>query len=153
MTACGRTSWGLEGRTECLGHGHVWPSPREASARDRHYDAEADSFAESALEARGQDVTVTRGRTSDNAANLAPTFLTQIVNRYAGPGLAGKSSTPNCSRTRPARYGRVRRSKPAESSASRFRRSAALSWPIDPAVSNNETSDETGLVVAGLAYG
>ena len=35
----------------------------------------------------GQDVVVTRGRTSDNAANLAPSFLSQIVARYEGTRL------------------------------------------------------------------
>ncbi len=35
----------------------------------------------------GQDVIVTRGRTSDNAANLAPSFLSQIVARYEGTRL------------------------------------------------------------------
>jgi predicted phage terminase large subunit-like protein len=35
----------------------------------------------------GQDVVVTRGRTSDNAANLAPSFLNQIVARYEGTRL------------------------------------------------------------------
>ena len=33
------------------------------------------------------DVVVTRGRTSDNAANLAPSFLSQIVSRYQGTAL------------------------------------------------------------------
>ena len=35
----------------------------------------------------GQDVVVSRGRTADNAANLAPSFLSQIVSRYEGTRL------------------------------------------------------------------
>lgn len=35
----------------------------------------------------GADVVVSRGRTRDNAANLAPSFLTQIVSRYQGTRL------------------------------------------------------------------
>jgi phage terminase large subunit-like protein len=35
----------------------------------------------------GKDVKVTRGRTADNAANLAPTFLSSIVSRYEGTRL------------------------------------------------------------------
>lgn len=35
----------------------------------------------------GKDVRVTRGRTADNAANLAPTFLESIVGRYEGTRL------------------------------------------------------------------
>jgi phage terminase large subunit-like protein len=34
------------------------------------------------LKREGADVTVTRGRTRDNAANLAPAFLSEIVTRY-----------------------------------------------------------------------
>ena len=40
------------------------------------------------LKREGEDVVITRGRTSDNAANLAPTFLSTIVNRYEGTRLA-----------------------------------------------------------------
>jgi phage terminase large subunit-like protein len=48
------------------------------------------------LKREGQDVAVTRGRTADNAANLAPTFLSQIVSRYEARALDAKSSTRNC---------------------------------------------------------
>jgi phage terminase large subunit-like protein len=33
------------------------------------------------------DVVITRGKTSDNAENLAPSFLSQIVNLYEGTRL------------------------------------------------------------------
>jgi phage terminase large subunit-like protein len=39
------------------------------------------------LKRAGKDVAVTRGRTRDNADNLAPTFLTQIISRYQGTRL------------------------------------------------------------------
>ena len=39
------------------------------------------------LNRKDQDVAVTRGRTSDNAANLAQNFLSEIVSRYAGTRL------------------------------------------------------------------
>jgi phage terminase large subunit-like protein len=35
----------------------------------------------------GQDVVLTRGKTADNAANLAPTFMNAIVSRYEGTRL------------------------------------------------------------------
>jgi phage terminase large subunit-like protein len=35
----------------------------------------------------GKDVVITRGRTADNADNLAPSFLSTIVNRYTGTRL------------------------------------------------------------------
>ena len=39
------------------------------------------------IKREGQDVAITRGRTQDNASNLAPTFLSTIVGRYAGTRL------------------------------------------------------------------
>ena len=40
------------------------------------------------------DVVVTRGKTRDNAANLAPTFFQTIVSRYEGTRLGRKNWTP-----------------------------------------------------------
>jgi predicted phage terminase large subunit-like protein len=94
---------------------------------------------------------VTRGRTADNIANLAPTFVSSIMARYAGtrlgrqeldaevledtPGALWKLSDIEAARIPPADMPTLRRVVVA----------------IDPAVSNNENSDETGIIVAGRA--
>ncbi len=94
---------------------------------------------------------VTRGRTADNIANLAPTFVSSIMARYAGtrlgrqeldaevlsdtPGALWKLDDIEAARIRPADLPTLRRVVVA----------------IDPAVTNNENSDETGIIVAGRA--
>ncbi len=94
---------------------------------------------------------VTRGRTADNVANLAPNFVSNITARYAGtrlgrqeldaevlidvPGAMFKLSDIEAARITPAQLPTLRRVVVA----------------IDPAVSNNENSDETGIIVAGRA--
>jgi phage terminase large subunit-like protein len=94
---------------------------------------------------------VTRGRTADNVANLAPTFVSSIMARYAGtrlgrqeldaelledtPGALWKLSDIEAARIPPAQLPTLRR----------------IVVAIDPAVSNNENSDETGILVAGRA--
>ena len=63
------------------------------------------------------------------------------------PGSAGKSSKPNCSKTRPARFGRR-----GSIEASRLRLAPEMTRvvvAIDPAVTSGEEADETGIVVAG----
>jgi phage terminase large subunit-like protein len=94
---------------------------------------------------------VTRGRTADNVANPAPTFVSSIMARYAGtrlgrqeldaelledtPGALWKLSDIEAARIPPAQLPTLRR----------------IVVAIDPAVSNNENSDETGILVAGRA--
>ena len=94
---------------------------------------------------------LTRGRTADNVANLAPTFVSSIMARYAGtrlgrqeldaelledtPGALWKLADIEAARIQPAQMPALRRVVVA----------------IDPAVSNNENSDETGIIVAGRA--
>jgi predicted phage terminase large subunit-like protein len=102
------------------------------------------------LKREGQDVTVTRGRTSDNAANLAPTFLSQIVSRYAGTRLGRQEldaemleDTPGALWTRDV----IEDGRRERANLPPLRRIVVA---IDPAVSNREASDETGIIVAGL---
>jgi phage terminase large subunit-like protein len=91
---------------------------------------------------------VTRGSTAENIANLAPTFVSA---RYAGtrlgrqeldaelledtPGALWKLSDIEAARIAPADLPTLRR----------------IVVAIDPAVSNNENSDETGIIVAAKA--
>ena len=103
------------------------------------------------LAREGSDVFVTRGSTFENAANLAAPFLQSIQARYSGTRLGKQeleglllSDTPNAlwklddieaARILPAQLPPLRRVVVA----------------IDPAVSNNLNSDETGIIVAGRA--
>jgi predicted phage terminase large subunit-like protein len=75
------------------------------------------------------DVVVTRGSTFENEANLAPTFLEAVRKRYEG-----------------TRLGRQELNRDRLEQAPELRRVVVA---IDPAASNNEGSDETGIIVAG----
>ena len=98
----------------------------------------------------GQDVVVTRGRTRDNAANLAPSFFSQIVSRYEGTRLGRQEldaeileDTPGALWTRDL----IEEGRRTKADLPPMRRIVVA---IDPAISIGEDSDETGIIVAGL---
>ena len=100
----------------------------------------------------GQDVAITRGRTYDNAANLAPSFLATIIKQYEGTRLGRQeldaellTDTPGALWTRDM----IEASRVDPLAAPAMRRIVVA---IDPAVSSGEDSDETGIVVAGLGF-
>ena len=101
------------------------------------------------LAREGKDVAVTRGRTLDNAANLAPTFLSQIVSKYEGTRLGRQELDGELLTDVPGALwllvwidrGRVKE---------RPQGLVRIVVAIDPAVTNNEGSDETGIMVAGI---
>jgi predicted phage terminase large subunit-like protein len=96
------------------------------------------------------DVHVTKGKTSDNAANLAPTFLTAIVNRYEGTRLGRQELDGDILDDVPgALWNRdlLEATRVAKGEAPPMRRIVVA---IDPAVSTGENSDLTGIIVAGL---
>ena len=102
------------------------------------------------LKREGEDVVVSRSMTSANAANLAPTFLSTIVNRYEGTRLARQElggemledfegalwsrDTIDAHRITAVELPVLRR----------------IVVAIDPAVTTGEDSDETRMIVAGL---
>lgn len=96
---------------------------------------------------------VTRGVTIDNRANLAPSFIKSIINKYAGTRLGRQElsaeildDVPDALWTRAA-IDRDRR-KPDQAPALR-----RVVVAIDPAAKQNETPDDgaaTGIVVAGV---
>ncbi len=96
------------------------------------------------------DFVVTRGKTADNAANLAPTFLKTVTERYSGTRL-GRAELDGevIEESEGALWTRaiiestriLRADRPALT---------RVVVAIDPAVSVGENSDETGIVVAGL---
>jgi len=93
---------------------------------------------------------ITRGTSYDNATNLAPAFLAQIVKRYEGTRLGRQELNAEVLEDVPgALWNRKRLEE--------------LRWPhfkavpelvrivvaIDPAASSSEESDETGIILAG----
>jgi phage terminase large subunit-like protein len=98
----------------------------------------------------GQDVVLTRGRTADNAANLAPTFLSAIVSRYEGTRLGRQEldgdildDVPGTLWTREA----IDATRPAKAVPEMVRIVVA----IDPSgtAGADDSGDSIGIVVAG----
>lgn len=97
------------------------------------------------------DVRVSRATTFDNAANLAPSFLAGIKIRYGGTRLGRQelegellSDTPGALWQRE----QIDKCRIALADLPHLKRIVVA---IDPAVSTNEGSDETGICVAGIA--
>jgi predicted phage terminase large subunit-like protein len=93
-------------------------------------------------------VVVTRGRTLDNAANLAPSFLSGLMARYEGTRIGRQELDGEDLDDNPdALWSRE------VIDACRLREAPELARvvvAIDPAATSNAESDETGIVVAGL---
>jgi predicted phage terminase large subunit-like protein len=93
-------------------------------------------------------VVVTRGTTAENRPNLAPTFLSQIVRRYAGTRLGRQELDAEILEDVPgALWSRniIEAARKANEPPDMTRIVVA----IDPAVSSGEDADETGIIVAG----
>lgn len=90
---------------------------------------------------------VTRGSTFDNAANLAPAFLAQIVAKYEGTRLGRQELLAELLDDVPGALWQ-------RGQLDTLRRKAApdmarIVVAIDPAMTSGEDADETGIVVAG----
>jgi phage terminase large subunit-like protein len=102
------------------------------------------------LAREGQDVVVSRGRSVENASNLAPAFLSEIMRRYQGSRLGRQELDGEVLVDIPG----------ALWQRDWFDRDRVIAAPkhlqriivaIDPAMSTNEGSDETGIIVAGIS--
>jgi predicted phage terminase large subunit-like protein len=92
-------------------------------------------------------VVVTRGRTVENAKNLAPAFLEQIVRRYQGTRLGRQELDAEILDDVPgALWSHAIIDAARTTIAPELTRVVVA---IDPAVSSEEHADETGIVVAG----
>lgn len=91
---------------------------------------------------------ITKGRTLDNAANLAPSFITAIQARYAGTRLGRQELDAEILDDNPAALWQRSQIDACRVSAAPLMRRVVVA--IDPAVTNNPDSDETGIIVAGL---
>ena len=92
---------------------------------------------------------VTRGTTRENAANLAPVFLDQVVARYAGTRLGRQEIEGEFLTEVPGALW-TRALIEATRAASAAPDLARVVVAVDPAVTSGATSDETGIVVAGV---
>jgi phage terminase large subunit-like protein len=102
---------------------------------------------------RGQDVVITGGSTFDNRDNLAPGFLSTIVNRYAGTRLGRQELNAEILEEVEGALWTldlIEENRVARNDTSPLKRIVVA---IDPAVSVSEKSDVTGIVVAGINYG
>ena len=93
---------------------------------------------------------VTRGSTYDNRDNLAPTFIREIETKYEGTRLGRQELHGELLEDVPGALWR-----PAQFDADGFRGEPSASHrlvcvAVDPAVTANEDSDETGIIVAGM---
>jgi predicted phage terminase large subunit-like protein len=103
------------------------------------------------LAREGKDVVVTRGSTFENEANLAPTFLAAVRSRYEGTRLGRQELNAELlSDTPGALWSMDWLDRDRVTTAPELKRIVVA---IDPAVSNKEGSDETGIVVAGVTKG
>jgi predicted phage terminase large subunit-like protein len=106
-----------------------------------------------------EETVVTRGSTYDNRANLAQSFFRQIVSRYEGTRLGRQELHAELLEDvegalwNLAMIDATRRVAPGILRGDKVERDLArVVVAIDPAVSNTEDSDETGIVVAGVGH-
>ena len=96
----------------------------------------------------GKDVAVTRGSTLENAANLAPAYVTLIQDRYRGTRLERQEVFGELLEDVPgALWHRENLELTRVTEAPQMQRIVVA---IDPAGSSEEGADMTGIVVAGL---
>lgn len=94
------------------------------------------------------DCVVSRGRTHDNLANLAPAFLTQVVARYQGTRMGRQELDGELLEDVPgALWPRAMLDETRVTRAPDLQR---IVIGVDPAVTSGEDADETGIVVCGL---
>lgn len=101
------------------------------------------------LAREGDGVVVTRGSTYENRSNLAPSFLSSIVRKYEGTRLGRQELLAELLEDVPGAL--WRRSRIEELRVFGVPALQRIVIAIDPAVSSEEKSDETGIVVAGMS--
>jgi predicted phage terminase large subunit-like protein len=92
-------------------------------------------------------VAVTRGKTADNAGNLAPAFLAQIVRRYEGTRLGRQELDGELLDDMPGALWTHALIDAARVTA--HPQLIRIVVAIDPAATSGEHADETGIVVVG----
>lgn len=98
-----------------------------------------------------QDIAVTTGSTRDNAANLAPSFLDEIMRLYGGTRLGRQELDAEILEDIEGALWGLESIEPHRLAAEDVPDLEGLVVAIDPATTSREDSDETGIVVAGSA--
>lgn len=88
---------------------------------------------------------------ADNIANLAPTFVSSIMARYEGTRLGRQELDAEFLEDTPGALWKLSDIEAARIARAQLPTQRGVVVAIDPAVSNNENSDETGIIVAGRA--
>ncbi len=102
------------------------------------------------LAREGRDVVVTRGRTMDNRANLAPQFLESIEAKYGGTRLGRQELEGEFLQDTPGSlWQRDWIDRDRVEKAPELRRIVVA---VDPATTNHEGSDATGIMVVGQGH-
>jgi len=95
----------------------------------------------------GSRTIITKGSTFDNESNLPPSFLDHMEDKYGGTTLGRQELYAEVmDQAEGALFTRINIDK---NRVDRHPKLSSLIVAVDPAVTNNETSDETGIVVAG----
>lgn len=97
----------------------------------------------------GPDVVLTRGSTYDNSANLAPAALAQLRERYEGSRLGRQELYADLLNDVPGALWRREWFDTDRLPAAPAPDMTRVVIGVDPAVSDGETSAETGIIVAG----
>lgn len=93
---------------------------------------------------------VTRGHTLENRNNLSPSFMRYVVNKYSGTRLGRQELAGEILDDNPdALWARTELDEHRVKEMPELFRVVVA---IDPAVSNNEDSAETGIVIVGIGY-
>lgn len=99
------------------------------------------------LAREGHDIVVTRGSSYENRANLSPTFFSQIVAKYEGTRLGRQELDAEVLMDVPGALWTLDAIDQARRERAPDLQRVVVG--IDPAVSSNEGSDETGIIVCG----
>lgn len=91
---------------------------------------------------------VTKGSTYDNRANLAPAFFQEIIKKYEGTRLGRQELNAEILEDNPNAL--WKRERIDELRVQHVPDLVRVVVGVDPAVTSNESSDETGIVVAGV---
>jgi phage terminase large subunit-like protein len=93
---------------------------------------------------------VTKGKTLDNTSNLAPTFITKLLKKYEGTRLGRQELEAEILDDAPGALWKRSVIDPCRVSVAPVLLRTVVA--VDPAVTNSEESDETGIVVVGIGH-
>ena len=101
---------------------------------------------------KDQNIIFTTGTTYDNRANLAPQFMEKIIAKYEGTRLGQQELLAQILDDNPGALWKrewIEAARVAQASLNDLRKIVVA---VDPAISNTDTSDEIGIIVAGRDY-